>query len=223
MTKSINRGLTHSHLKERLHYDSLTGDWTWLIKCGNDRHTKAWNTRWAGHLAGSPDDDGHLCIRIDGIRYQAGPLSWFYYYGVWPDREVDHIDRDGDNNRIKNLRLTPHQQHNRDDTVIYIVNGKDIPFVKLWAKKHHPDVSYDCALKRYVDLGWNPVDACMGAVENHFTTVHNKDGSEILFVDFWKKHHHPSVSYNRAFVRFTHEGKDPFMACNKPIGKYVRL
>lgn len=52
-------------------------------------------------LAGTKD--GRISIRVNGKTYRAHKLAWLYVYGEWPE-EIDHINNDGTDNRICNLR-----------------------------------------------------------------------------------------------------------------------
>ncbi|WP_415869671.1 HNH endonuclease [Burkholderia ubonensis] len=54
-------------------------------------------------------------MRLDRRGYAAGIIAWVITYGEWPDRLVDHRDRDALNNRLSNLRLATYTQnvHNR--------------------------------------------------------------------------------------------------------------
>lgn len=88
--------LSQSRLKEVLHYDPDTGVFTWLVKLGG-RHN-------IGTIANSVDGKGYIRIQIDGRRYRAHRLAWFYVYGNWPKNNIDHRDRNRKNNRINNLR-----------------------------------------------------------------------------------------------------------------------
>lgn len=94
-------GLTQNYLKELLYYNQITGVFTWKAR---PKQRPQWNARYAGAKAGSLDTNGYLRITINGSRYSAHRLAWFYVNGVWPENEIDHIDRDKTNNRISNLR-----------------------------------------------------------------------------------------------------------------------
>ena len=56
-------------------------------------------------------------VKIDGIQYITARIIYYIEYGVDPgDYEIDHKDRNPDNNNIKNLRLSLKkgaQPHNR--------------------------------------------------------------------------------------------------------------
>ncbi len=88
--------LTTERLKELLDYDPLTGIFRWRVdRKGAIRR---------GKVAGGPDQKGHMSIAIDGVRYMAHRVAWFYMTGSWPIGEIDHEDLNGENNRFENLR-----------------------------------------------------------------------------------------------------------------------
>ena len=58
-----------------------------------------------GKIAGTISKKGYRVIEIDYKSYKAHRLVWLWYYGVWPDHHIDHINRIKDDNRIENLRL----------------------------------------------------------------------------------------------------------------------
>jgi hypothetical protein len=89
--------LTVQQLCELLHYDSQTGDFTWIVSRGN-QFTKP------GMKAGFKDTYGHMGIEINGKRYLSHRLAWLYVHKKWPDHQIDHINRVRDDNRIDNLR-----------------------------------------------------------------------------------------------------------------------
>ena len=55
---------------------------------------------------------------IDGESYSLARVIWLHYYGVWPEKLVDHKDKNENNNRIDNLREASYAQnsHNRDSS-----------------------------------------------------------------------------------------------------------
>jgi hypothetical protein len=94
--------LTQARLKELLDYDPAVGIFTW-------RHSRGgWG---AGRQAGSVMFDGYRRIGIDGEQYRAHSLAWLYVYGEMPG-ELDHADRNRDNNAIDNLRRVSQRGQN---------------------------------------------------------------------------------------------------------------
>ena len=94
--------MTQSELKELLHYDQETGIFTWL---------KSINAKYkvgeiAGHYA-----NGYIVITINKNNYKAHRLAWLYVYGYMPTKQIDHINRVRDNNKISNLRLVTNQEN----------------------------------------------------------------------------------------------------------------
>ncbi|MDH4566199.1 HNH endonuclease [Pseudomonas sp. BN414] len=87
--------LTIARLKEVLHYNPETGNFTWLV---NKRRAKA------GDTAGSIITYGYILIRVDQTRQLAHRLAWFYVHGRWPDGDIDHVNGITSDNRIANLR-----------------------------------------------------------------------------------------------------------------------
>jgi hypothetical protein len=95
--------LTAEQLRELLHYDPETGTFTWLVMPSN-------NTT-AGSIAGCPDDQGYIMIRVRGARYKAHRLAVLYMTGTWPRLDIDHRDGDRGNNRWLNLREADDSQN----------------------------------------------------------------------------------------------------------------
>ena len=90
--------IEHARLLEVLHYSPETGVWTWVV-------SPKFTTIKIGDRAGSQrKSDGYCKLDVDGTRYEAGPLIWFYMTGVWPTSKIDHKDKDPDNNRWVNIR-----------------------------------------------------------------------------------------------------------------------
>lgn len=55
--------------------------------------------------AGSIARNGYRTFVIDRKHYLAHRLAWLYHYGEWPNGDIDHINRNKDDNRITNLRV----------------------------------------------------------------------------------------------------------------------
>lgn len=89
--------ITSARLKEILHYDPLSGNFTWLvIPC---------NPIKVGDRAGSKNADGYIVIGVDGIPTYAHRLAWLWMTGEWPTLAVDHESRRKGDNAWSNLRL----------------------------------------------------------------------------------------------------------------------
>jgi|WetSurMetagenome_2_1015567.scaffolds.fasta_scaffold00090_56 hypothetical protein len=107
--------LTQDRLHELLHYDSDTGLFTWtntnLHKRTKDKPFVG-NIWWSrkDHKKEPSDDKKYITIQIGKKRYLAHRLAWLFVYG-WLPKEIDHIDKHGMHNNIKNLRASTHAQN----------------------------------------------------------------------------------------------------------------
>jgi hypothetical protein len=99
--------ITQTRLRELLQYAPETGEFTWKVS-----HPRA----KAGAVAGAIDHYGYVVIRLDGRLYKAHRLVWLYVHGVWPLKNIDHINRIKNDNRLENLRLADQSinMHNVD-------------------------------------------------------------------------------------------------------------
>ena len=100
--------LTQEYIKTLLDYDKETGVFIW-----KERKDTLWNNRYAGMVAGGPSSDGYTRISVNNVRYKAHRLAYLYEHGYMP-KYIDHIDHDGKNNRIVNLRDVTHQKNHQN-------------------------------------------------------------------------------------------------------------
>lgn len=89
--------LTQEQLKELLHYDPLSGIFTWRVNRGMRGR--------AGSNAGSLNKGtGYRNIIIFKRSYKEHRLVWLYMTGSWPVGVIDHANRETSDNRWLNLR-----------------------------------------------------------------------------------------------------------------------
>lgn len=96
--------LTASRLRDLLSYDPDTGVFVWRI------HHRP---KMPGDRAGG-SGHGYIQIRLDGRLYYAHRLAWLYVNGEWPPEQIDHINGDGTDNRIINLRACSNDENQKN-------------------------------------------------------------------------------------------------------------
>lgn len=100
--KEHETGLTVDEVREILHYDPETGLFSSKIcrSCLN-----------VGKRSGYLRKDGYIQLKIKSRAFLAHRLAWFYVHGEWPNRDIDHVNRDKADNRIANLRLSTRSEN----------------------------------------------------------------------------------------------------------------
>ncbi|MFC4924551.1 HNH endonuclease [Delftia deserti] len=94
--------ISAERLRRLFHYDPETGIFTRKF-CG----TRGRIGTKAGGLHTS-QGKRYRSINIDGRFFKLHRLAWLYVHGEWPKGVIDHIDGDGENNSLSNLRdVTP--------------------------------------------------------------------------------------------------------------------
>jgi hypothetical protein len=130
--------ITADELRRIVHYDSETGEFTWLrgqgaVKAG--AKVKRGSSRY-------------VMFRIDGRLYLAHRLAWLYVYGELPQSYIDHINCNEADNRLINLRPATHRENlcnrgaNKNNTTGYkgvylLAPGKYKASIKENGKSKH--------------------------------------------------------------------------------------
>lgn len=91
-----------ARMRELLAYDPQAGEFRW--RADRDRHGSM-----AGDAAGQHCQEANgrrtMRVQVDGRRFQAAPVAWFLWRGVWPQGRVLTVNGDDHDIRGSNLRL----------------------------------------------------------------------------------------------------------------------
>lgn len=104
-------------LRSVFRYDPATGH---LYKRGQDTPS--------GRLA----TKGYRQVFALGKRHMAHRLVWLYFNDEWPPGQLDHINRNKDDNRIENLRVVTNQQ-NQENVALWSNNRSGFRGVSISA------------------------------------------------------------------------------------------
>lgn len=114
--------LSQQELGQLLAYDPDSGLLRWrekpLLGLPTDRSVKAWNSRFAGGVAGTRKQSSgkqYIQVNIKGRFYPCHRVIWVMVHGsIDQALEIDHINGDGLDNRLVNLRLVSHQDNQKN-------------------------------------------------------------------------------------------------------------
>lgn len=115
-----SRRASTEELRELLDYDPETGVLRWKVRPPEHFHVPGWaafwNRRHAGKVAGKSyaGRPGYLVVTIRSFPHLAHRVAWAILYGEVPE-QIDHINGDGEDNRLCNLRACTQadNQHNQ--------------------------------------------------------------------------------------------------------------
>lgn len=113
-------------LLELIRYEPETGCFYWRKRkrdfFKSNRSFNTWNTRFGEKKALTfVNPNGYLRGSILGKLYMAHRIAWVYCHGQAPKGEIDHINGNPSDNRIKNLRDVTKEQ-NAQNTKIHSNN-----------------------------------------------------------------------------------------------------
>jgi len=102
--------MTQSELLFRLHYNWLSGVFTWKNPYGLKTKTGA----IAGTLSSTT---GYMQIQINGKLYRSHRLASMYMRGYFPAKQIDHINHIRDDNKWLNLREVTHRENHLNESL----------------------------------------------------------------------------------------------------------
>lgn len=112
-------------IKDLISYDPETGILMWLPR--SERHyadrvrkrsaqnlANNFNARFAGKKVGSVNCDGYITTRVLGVSLLGHRIAFALMNNAWPEHEIDHINGNGADNRLVNLRDVDHSENGKN-------------------------------------------------------------------------------------------------------------
>lgn len=165
-------------LDKLLDYRPDTGEVFW--KPSSEKNA-SWNTRFANKQAGAIIKNKkatlfYRYITFSGKPYPAHRIIWMLYYGVMPSGVIDHINGNGIDNRIENLRCVTHS-----------VNSKNA-ILRSHNRSGVSGVSWHQESRRWVvRVHVNSVRKHIGEFKDFFEAVCARKSAELIY-DYHANH-----------------------------------
>lgn len=113
---------TQNFVKSLFSYDKYTGFLYWKERPEDHfksfKGFKVWNGKYSKKLAGAvhTNQNGkkYITVSINSKRYLAHRIIWLLVTGENPNNEIDHINGNGIDNRIENLRHITRKENNKN-------------------------------------------------------------------------------------------------------------
>lgn len=109
---------TPAMLRQLLTYNPDTGELFWIYRkiemFATKRAHSTWNSRFANKRAFTAVDRMHG-YHVGNVNYKlcmAHRVIWALVHGEWPNEDIDHINGDRSDNRLKNLRQASRSENN---------------------------------------------------------------------------------------------------------------
>ena len=132
--------MDYDELISRYLYNPSTGVFT--RKIGVRGHA-------AGGNVGYVQNNGYRVIHFMGRPHGEHRLAWLYVYGEWPKDQIDHINKNKEDNRISNLRSCDGFTNHKNKKLL-ISNKYGIPGVRIKRGKWEANIRPD---NKYIHLG----------------------------------------------------------------------
>ena len=159
--------LTADHLRHYLHYDPLTGVWTWMNPLPRSKMRR-------GDIAGRIMDNGRRQIRISGYFFYSSRLAWLYMTGSWPQDQIDHVNRIKDDDRWENLREASQSQNSYNRG--WCENNGDMRGIRPCGKQFAVNIGgYYLGLFVTLDAAIEARNEALKYYANQFAVIPGKD------------------------------------------------